>query len=255
LKTHNGPPPPRQTLRLDLGHVHVFYQATDAVDEAAALAVLSRDERLRHSQFVFDRDRRDYAAAHALLRWSLSRYASVAPEAWQFRNGANGKPLIAGDSGVLPLAFNLSHTHGLVACAIAVHADVGVDVESVTRAVDEGVSRRFFAATEQAEIGRAATPRERAERFFELWTLKEAYIKAIGLGLLHPLSTIVFEVGVDRSIAFTAPADVDPARWRFVVFAPREDHRLAVAARAAQGTLSTITVFAGDRQQMVFDLR
>jgi len=255
LTTHHNAPARRQTLRLDPAHVHVFYQATDAVDEAAALAVLSDNERLRHSQFVFDRDRRDYAAAHALLRWSLSRYAPVAPEAWQFRNGPNGKPLIAGDYGGLPLAFNLSHTHGLVACAIAAHADVGVDVDSVTRAVDESVSRRFFAATEQAEIGRASTPRERAERFFELWTLKEAYIKAIGLGLSHPLSTIVFEVRVDHSVTFTAPADVDPARWRFIVFAPREDHRLAVAARAAQGTLSTITVFAGDRRQMVFDLR
>jgi 4'-phosphopantetheinyl transferase len=242
-------------LPLDLGDVHVFYQATDAVDEKAALAILSGHERLRHSQFVFDRDRRDYAAAHALLRWSLSRYAPVAPEAWQFRNGPNGKPLIAGEYGGPTLAFNLSHTHGLVACAIAVDADVGVDVESVTRAVDEGVSRRFFAATEQATIERAPTPRERAERFFELWTLKEAYIKAIGVGLSHPLSTIVFEGGVDRSVAFTPPADVDADRWRFVVFAPREDYRLAVAARAAQGTLSTITVFVGDRRQMVFDLR
>jgi len=243
------------TFALAPGHVHVFYQTTDAVDEAAALAVLSDDERLRHSQFVLDRDRRDYAAAHALLRWSLSRYASVAPEAWQFRNGRHGKPSLAGDYGGLPLAFNLSHTHGLVACAIAVHADVGIDVESVTRAVDEGVSRRFFAAAEQDAIGRAPAPRERAERFFELWTLKEAYIKAIGLGLVHPLSTIVFEVGVDRSVAFTAPAGVDPAPWRFVVFAPREDYTLAVAARAARGAMSAVTVFAGDRRQMVFDLR
>jgi 4'-phosphopantetheinyl transferase len=242
-------------LALDRGDVHVFYQATDAIDETAALAILSSNERLRHSQFVFDRDRRDYAAAHAVLRWSLSRYAPVAPEGWQFRNGPNGKPLIAGDYGGPPLAFNLSHTHGLVACAIAVNADVGVDVESVTRAVDEGVSRRFFAATEQAEIERATTPRERAERFFELWTLKEAYIKAIGVGLSHPLSTIVFEIGVDRSVVFTPPADVDAARWRFVVCAPREDYTLAVAARAAQGTLSTVTFFAGDRQQMVFDVR
>ena len=242
------------TSGLDRGHVHVFYQATDAVDEGAALAVLSDNERLRHSQFVFDRDRRDYAAAHALLRWSLSRYAPVAPDAWQFRNRRHGKPSLAGDYGALPLAFNLSHTHGLVACAIAVDANVGVDVESVTRAVDEGVSRRFFAAAEQDAIARALTPRERAERFFEMWTLKEAYIKAIGLGLVHPLSTIVFEVGVDRSVAFTAPADVDPARWRFVVLAPREDYRLAVAARAAHGAMSTVTVFAGDGRQTVLDL-
>ena len=137
--------------------VDVWYRVTDPLDEAdvaESIAVLSPDERSRHSRFVFARDRRDYAAAHALLRQSLSRYADITPIRWRFREG--GKPSLVVDDGAPSLSFNLSHTHGIVACAISGGSDVGIDVEAVAREVDEGVAERVFSETEYADkIGRA----------------------------------------------------------------------------------------------------
>jgi 4'-phosphopantetheinyl transferase len=219
---------------LAAGEVHVRYRVTDAMEEtdiAAAAAMLSPDEHARYARLMIARDRRDYAAAHALLRTSLSRYADVAPRQWTFRTDAGGKPSLVADGGAPPLSFNLSHTHGLVACAIAGGADVGIDVESVDRVVDDGVARRFFSARENAGLRQCTSHALRTRRFFALWTLKEAYVKAVGQGLSHPLHTIVFTIGDDDTIAFAPPSDVDAAAWHFRLVAPTARHRLAVAVR------------------------
>jgi 4'-phosphopantetheinyl transferase len=216
------------------GEVHVRYRVTDTLEEAdiaSAAAMLSPDEHARYARLMFARDRRDYAAAHALLRTSLSQYAEVAPRQWTFRTDARGKPSLAADHDGSRLSFNLSHTHGLVACAVAGGADVGIDVESVDRVVDDRVARRFFSARENADLSRCASDALRARRFLALWTLKEAYVKAIGQGLSHPLNTIVFVIGDDDTIAFTPPSGVDARAWRFRLVAPTARHHLAVAVR------------------------
>ena len=215
-------------------HVHIWYHLTEEMDETAvarAVAVLSDSERTRGQRFVFARDRRDFAAAHALTRLALSRYGDLAPEQWRFQEGADGKPSLAADAGTPPLTFNLSHTHGLVACAIAPGVDVGIDVERVDRRVGaEEIAARFFSAGEHADLARCPAE-ERARRFFELWTLKEAYIKAIGKGLSHSLNTFGFELSEPGSIGFMPPPDVDLAAWQFALFAPTELHAMAVAVR------------------------
>jgi 4'-phosphopantetheinyl transferase len=231
------------------GEVHVWYQMTGTLGQAeveATVAVLSADERVRLNRFMFARDRRDYAAAHALLRRSLSRYADVAPHSWQFRNEPGGKPSLVSDEGAPPLSFNLSHTHGLVACAIAGGSEVGVDVESVNPALEDRVAKRFFSKSENAELRSHVSPLRRARRFCDLWALKEAYIKAIGEGLSHPLDTIVFAVGEGGSIVFRPPADVDATAWAFALFAPTDRHRLAVAARCEHETVPSIHLMTGD---------
>ena len=129
-------------MRLAQGDVHVWCRATDSLGDAdikAAVTLLSPEEHSRYARFRFARDQRDYAAAHALLRLSLSRYADVTPRSWQFREASGGKPLLVLDEGMPRLSFNLSHTHGLVACAIASGSDVGIDVESVDCHVGDGV--------------------------------------------------------------------------------------------------------------------
>jgi 4'-phosphopantetheinyl transferase len=243
-------PAPR---RLAPGDVHVWYRLTDALRESdvdQALALLSSEERAQQSRFVLARDRRDYAAAHALLRESLSRYADVAPLTWRFRT--DGKPSLDDES--LPLAFNLSHTDGLVACAISDGRDVGIDVERIDRQLDGGVAERFFSETENAALRKCA-PEGRRGRFIELWTLKEAYIKAIREGLAHPLNTIVFEFRGPESIVFEPPADVDGRTWQFALFAPTERYRLAVAARRERGRSVRIQVRSCDGTTRLFPIR
>ena len=229
---------------LAAGQVHAWFRATGELsdaDIASARQLLSDDERARADRFVFERDRRDFAAAHALLRSTLSRYADVAPAAWQFVIAEGGKPRVA---PALPLlSFNLSHTHGLVACVVALGCDVGIDVESIDRRVDPKLAVRFFSPSETDWID-AAVPEDRSRRFLELWTLKEAYLKAIGKGLSHPLDTIVFEVREDGVIAFRPPADVDAAAWQFALCAPTARHCLALAVRRGSAMPAQIEISA-----------
>jgi 4'-phosphopantetheinyl transferase len=230
-------------IALAPGDVHVWYRPTGSLgdkDVEDAVARLSQDERTRYARFRFARDRRDYAAAHALLRTSLSRYADLAPESWRFHETPGGKPSLVLDAGVPRLSFNLSHTDGLVACAIAGGAEVGIDVESVDRDLRDGVAERFFSESENADLRQCASGPLRARRFVELWTLKEAYVKAIGTGLSHPLDSIVFDVADRDAILFLPPPEVEAAGWRFLLSAPTGHHCLAVAVKHDPQTVSRI---------------
>lgn len=233
--------------------VHVWCRTTDDGNTLDAretdLTDLSADEHARCARFAFGRDRRDFAAAHALLRTRLSHYADLSPAAWTFSALPGGKPFIVSASGRPTLAFNLSHTHGFVACAIAAAGDVGIDVESVDRATDgRRIAARYFSQAESDWLD-ACDARERTIRFIELWTLKEAYIKAIGRGLSQPLSGFGFAFEGERHIRFSPPPDTQASAWTFALFAPSARHRMAVAvgaeppvrgsiaARSAEGTI------------------
>ena len=218
-------------VTLGRSEVHIWYRATDS-SARSAVSLLSADERTRHDRLVFPRDRRDFAEAHALTRRVLSLYEDVAPADWMFEIAAEGKPFLPRDrTGASPLSFNLSHTHGLVACAVARGADVGLDVELIGRAVDErGISMRYFTQAENALI-HACPEGERAARFIELWTLKEAYIKAVGRGLAHPLDAFGFAPAGAGDLVFDPPPGENADEWTFALFAPAPQARMAVAIR------------------------
>ncbi|MCA1586150.1 MAG: 4'-phosphopantetheinyl transferase superfamily protein [Acidobacteria bacterium] len=128
------------------------------------------------------------------------------------------------------LRFNLSHTHGLVACVAAVGCDVGVDVEWMDRALTNDIAERFFSPHEAAELRRLPDA-EQSRVFFDYWTLKEAYIKARGLGLAIPLDQFSFRLRppAPPAIAFEPALDDDPARWQFAQTTPTPRHRLGLA--------------------------
>ena len=214
------------------GDVHVRYRLTEDLDGDArqsALSLLSGDERARYERFCLDDDRREFAAAHALLRTTLSEFDGISPRGWRFDAGSHGKPALAAGQSDLPLSFNLSHTRGLVACAVALGADVGLDVELVTRAADwRAIASRYFSPAEVAQIDGVAGA-GRATRFFELWTLKEAFAKALGVGLSQSLDASSFDLADASAITCTLPPAVDAAHWRFALYMPARDHRLAVA--------------------------
>ena len=224
--------------------VHVRYCATDALGEDvlnAAVALLSDEERARYERFRIERDRHEFAMAHALLRTTLSLFGDLPPDAWRFDSGPHGKPVLAPGVSQTPLSFNLSHARGLVACVVVPGApggdvaggtrgvDVGLDVECVTRSTEwRGIAGRYFSPAEVAQLDRVVEG-ERAIRFFELWTLKEAFSKALGVGLSQALNATTFELERTGAIACALPPDVVPATWHFALYTPTPTHRLAVA--------------------------
>jgi 4'-phosphopantetheinyl transferase len=209
-------------------------------------ALQTDEERARGARFAFERHRHQHRVTRALVRCVLSRYAPVAPEAWRFEAGGHGRPQIGAPASARGLRFNLTHTDGLVACLVARDLDIGVDAEDATRIVEYvPLARRFFSAEEAAAVANAAEGAPRAERFFRTWTLKEAYLKARGLGLSLPLAAFAIRTSGERiSIAFEPSIDDDPARWQFESLA-LGSHLLAVAVGGARApmvlrTLETI---------------
>jgi 4'-phosphopantetheinyl transferase len=167
-------------LVADPGRVHVWRVALapGALDDAE---VLSAEERDRAAAFRFAPDARRFVAAHVALRSILGRYLGIAPGAVAIETAALGKPRLAGRAR--RLRFNLSHSDDLALCAVALDREVGVDAER-RRAVlaDEAAAAIVFTDRERAAL-RAAPPQRRVEAFFDLWVLKEAYLKGRGDGL------------------------------------------------------------------------
>lgn len=131
------------------------------------------------------------SSAH-FAREILSRYASIAPEDWQFELGEHGKPCIANDS--VPLEFNLSHSRDWLACAVTQGGSVGVDIEYCQPARDfTKLARRFYTQIEYEAL-LAMPAAERCARFYDLWTLKEARVKASGAALGNQLPLLGFAV-------------------------------------------------------------
>jgi 4'-phosphopantetheinyl transferase len=217
--------------------LHLWCAYPDDLLEAAAadacMALLSAEERARRQRFRFEHSRREYLATHALARTALSHYRPVAAGDWQFTANAYGKPALEPDCG---LRFNLSNSAGLVVCLVAeVPVDVGVDVESHARAEKMAeVAKKVFSATEMAQLDSLAGV-ERLDRCLSLWTLKEAYIKARGMGMALPLRGISFlceDTGAER-LELDAELEDDAARWRFRLL-NHAGHRIAVMAEGAR---------------------
>jgi 4'-phosphopantetheinyl transferase len=220
--------------------VSVWYSFTDDVAESdcgAAQDLLSDSERVRCRRLRFEEDRVSFIVAHALLRTALSRCAAAGPREWRFSTSGRGRPEIDGPPTRPRLRFNLSHTRGLVACAVTLERDVGIDVERIGRRARTGaLAERHFSSSENRRLASLPSPGTRA-LFFSLWTLKEAYVKARGLGLAMPLDVVSFRVvpGAPPVASFGPGHDEDARAWQFALLEPRPGYRVAVAARREVG--------------------
>ncbi|MBW2734665.1 MAG: 4'-phosphopantetheinyl transferase superfamily protein [Deltaproteobacteria bacterium] len=230
-------------LTLKSGELHLWLLPDDAptLDEARVtqmLEALPKGEQARHAQFVVRRPKREYILTRTLVRRVLSRYTHVLPSAWRFTANEFGRPAIATPHVLAGLDFNVSHTGGMIVCLVGQHLEFGVDVEDRQRArrtVD--IAERFFSPREARAL-RSLPDHAQGDRFMELWTLKEAYIKARGMGLRIPLAHFSFELsaGPDAiAIAFEPELQDDASSWRFSLSRPSQRHQLAWAVRVKGG--------------------
>ncbi|TWB46092.1 4'-phosphopantetheinyl transferase family protein [Nitrospirillum pindoramense] len=165
----------------------------DADTYARLWSLLDEGERARANRFMFEANRQEYVAAHGLVRLWLGRLLDRPPAALAFAPiTPQGKPgLVDGPPG---LDFNLSHTEGLVACAVTLEPDcrVGADVEPGGRHIGADVATAMFAAEELAWLDARPAGRSGPD-MVSVWTLKEAYIKALGVGLSLPTDSFAIQ--------------------------------------------------------------
>lgn len=208
----------------------IGWMDTDLLDPA---------EQERAARFIFARDRWSYVAAHSLLRTMLAEFHGLPPLAWRFRAQAHGRPEI--DPACTPLPpprFNISHTHGLAACALTVDAtediELGVDAECLDRTPDAlALAERYCSPCEAAWLRTLPEARQQQE-FLRLWTLKEAVAKATGLGL--GLDFRGFDCSVNPPAVSFASQDQQTSQiWELTsdFVAPR--HWLSLAIRRPPG--------------------
>jgi 4'-phosphopantetheinyl transferase len=205
--------------------------ADDALPQA--LAFLSPDEAVRCHRYLVPGAAATFLAARILLRSVLSQYAALAPEQWRFEANEFGRPHIANADAPSGLVFNLSHKHGCVTCLVGSGRELGVDVEDTAAGHTSflEIAGRFFSASE-ADALAALPDAQRRQRFYELWTLKESYIKARGVGLSLGLSRFSFSVeGYRAAVCFAEGFDDRAETWDFRLFRPDERHVIATSVR------------------------
>lgn len=227
---------------LDDRAVHLHYCADD-VHDAGLLAtyrsLLTPEERVHLDRLRREPDRRRFLLTRALVRWALSQHSDVAPQSFVFGARAYGKPAIEKPSG-MPLSFNASHTRGMVACVVAREREVGVDVENTTRPVEAtDIAERFFSREERSALSALPAQRKR-DRFFDYWTLKEAYAKGRGLGLSLPFDTFTIDFRAATSPRVADDGTGDGRHWQLRLMSPTPDHRLACAVRVEGRPVSVL---------------
>lgn len=187
--------------RLADGEVHVWKVtlARDSHSVAWLSSLLDDEELARARRFRFERDRDHFITARALLRRCLGRYLDLAPGAVRFVYGLHGKPALV-DAGAA-VTFNVSHSHGVALFAFSTGRQLGVDVEQICEdRAGPQIAERFFSLREAATL-RSLPAECRTAAFFRCWTRKEAFIKAIGEGLSHPLDRFDVSLAPDEPAA------------------------------------------------------
>lgn len=202
--------------------------------EATCLPWLTEPELLRYRRYQFDKHRKQLLLARVLKRCVLSRYHDgIEPADWQFSHNAYGKPALEAAQNAQSLSFNLSHSGARAVFAVARQGDIGVDIEyAVKPRRIEAIAQRYFSPSEVSDL-LALPAAEQQARFYDLWTLKEAYIKACGMGLAIPLQHFSYGFeGSDRlSIAFDAEREDSEEGWQFWQLDSTPDYRLALASK------------------------
>lgn len=228
----------------DRDEVCVWYaHVDDALGDPAAVAsaqhALTDADQARFARYQGEADRRMFLLGRVMSRDLVGRALNVGAGAWDWREGPHGRPEIARPSTLV--RFNLAHSAGLVVCAVASGREVGVDVEDLHRpATDPRMVNRYCAPGEAADV-EAQGDRWR-ERFLIYWTLKEAYLKARGLGISVPLREIGFVLSPAPRVTFHGSLAGSSDAWAFHLSRPTDRHLVAIAVSIEDGAQPGVLV-------------
>ncbi|HWS86523.1 MAG TPA: 4'-phosphopantetheinyl transferase superfamily protein [Pyrinomonadaceae bacterium] len=222
--------------------VHVWRASLNqgASTVRALFDTLTPDERERAARFHFRKDREHFIVARGVLRDILGGYLDTPPALIRFSYNQYGKPALAQAGDAEALRFNLSHAHEVALYAFARGRDLGLDVEFMRDDFASlEIAERFFSPDEVSTL-RAQPAARQTLAFFNCWTRKEAFIKALGEGLSHPLDrfSVSLVPGEPAALLSTADDRHEAARWSLVELAPGAGYVAALALRGAAPELS-----------------
>ncbi len=203
--------------------------------QRSCLHWLTDVELLRYHRYFFDRHRKQLLLGRFLIRSVLSQYVEkLAPQQWRFVHNDFGKPAIDPAQNEASLYFNLSHSGEKLVLAISKIESIGVDIENgdKSRRVRR-IAGRFFSRQEVSDL-LALHESQRLGRFYQLWTLKEAYIKARGLGLAMPLQqfSYAFPAPGQIEISFAEELKDNALFWQVWQFDIADNYPLALAVKS-----------------------
>jgi len=231
------------SVRLAANQVHVWVASLNRseTERNNLYQHLAADEQDRAGRFHFDRDRFHYIVGRGILRLLIGRYLDINPAQIEFEYGEFGKPTIT-ETYQMPAGrfeFNLSHSHGMALYAFAIDREVGVDIESIRPLSDaHSIAGRFFSAREYERF--TAVPSTlQPQAFFNCWTRKEAYIKAIGDGLTCPLDAfdVTLTPGRPAQLLRIRGSAAKAAKWKLQSLQPKTGYVGAVIASGKEWQL------------------
>jgi 4'-phosphopantetheinyl transferase len=233
---------PVAAYELGENEVHVWKASLDppaGIIERLNL-LLSEDEHQRSERFYHATDRHQFVAGRGILRRILSAYLELAPDELKFEYNQYGKPFLSPDRGGSKLDFSLSHSNGMALYVVARGRRVGIDIEFAQEdfATLE-IAERFF-SKEEIESLKAVPITRRTDAFFNCWSRKEAYIKAIGMGVSYPLDgfTVSVDPGTTPALLRVASDASEAARWKMYELEVSNRHAAALIVENPPVSLS-----------------
>jgi 4'-phosphopantetheinyl transferase len=229
---------PRRQLGRNEVHAWIVDLTADAGEICRYAGWLSADEHVRARQFRRSQDRDRFVLRRGKLREALCEYLDQAPGQLRFAQSRHGKLHLVAPAA--DIRFSVSHSDDLAAFGFASGHDLGVDIERIRIDSDvDQVASEFLSAAEQAQLLELKQGC-RIDAFYRCWSCKEAFVKALGTGLSHPLRD--FDVQVDLSepacILATRPDAMEASRWSLHAFTSMRDYYVAVAARCRDWQLT-----------------
>jgi 4'-phosphopantetheinyl transferase len=232
-----------EAIQLRKNEIHLWRSnlalPTEKIEELAL--ILSTDEQIRANKFRFPKHRNRFIVARATLRKILGNYLQIDPKELLFKYSSRGKPELDNNESEQQIQFNLSHSEDLALYGFTYELQIGVDLEYLRSICDvEKIAQRFFSSREYNIINNSISDQEKQKLFLQIWTGKEAYLKATGEGLGNSLDGISIEIIKDEGVRLSSIKDDAQlaARWKLYSFIPEPNYLASLAVEANNWELS-----------------
>ncbi|MEI8373050.1 MAG: 4'-phosphopantetheinyl transferase superfamily protein [Planctomycetota bacterium] len=229
---YSWPVPPAE-IDLPAGEVHLWSARLDPPEDLLRqyASVLSEDEHCRADRFRVGSLRSRYIAGRGMLRMLLGRYLRTAPAAFSLNYQVHGKPELGPPWDACGVEFNVSHSHDLAVYACTLGREIGVDVEWIRPMPNAAALMERFFSPEEVRQWQQVPAERQLHAFFQGWTRKEAWLKAVGSGLSFPLNQFCVTLDDPARVLSIRGDTNEAAHWWLESCEPCEGYVATVAMR------------------------